>query len=214
MPTEGTSNQLRIGALILAAGRSSRMGEFKPLLEIDGTSLIEHALALFRNTGVEEIVTVIGYRSETLIPIIERAAARYVVNENYQKGMFSSIQKGVAELKDKCDVFFLLPVDIPCVRTATVRQLLAQYYENSSALVCYPQFDARRGHPPLIAASLIDHVISYVGEGGMRGLLRRYEDQTITVPVTDPFMLLDVDTKQDFLRLENELKKYTTECPR
>lgn len=209
MPIEGTGNQLRIGALILAAGRSSRMGEFKPLLEIDGTSLIEHALALFRNTGVEEIVTVIGYRSETLIPIIERAASRYVVNENYQNGMFSSIQKGVAELKDKCDVFFLLPVDIPCVRTATVRQLLEQYYENSSALVCYPQFESRRGHPPLIAGSLIDHIISYVGEGGMRGLLRRYEDQAITVPVTDPFLLLDVDTKQDFFRLENEIKKYT-----
>ena len=209
MPTEGTGNQLRLGALILAAGRSSRMDEFKPLLKINGTSLIEHALALFRNTGVEEIVTVIGYRSETLIPIIERAASRYVVNENYQNGMFASIQKGVAELKGKCDGFFLLPVDIPCVRTATVSQLLARYYENSSALVCYPQFDARRGHPPLIAGSLIDHVISYDGEGGMRGFLRRYEDHAITVPVADPFTLLDVDTKQDFLRLENELKKYT-----
>lgn len=205
---------MRTGALILAAGRSSRMGEFKPLLEIDGTSLLEHALALFRNTGVDEIITVIGYRSETLIPIIDRAACRYVVNENYQNGMLSSIQKGVAELKDKCDVFFLLPADIPCVRTATVRQLLERYYENSSALVCYPQFDARRGHPPLIAGSLIDHIISYAGEGGMRGLLRRYEDQAINVPVADPFLLLDVDTKQDFFRLENELKKHTTECSR
>ncbi|MHB8811093.1 MAG: nucleotidyltransferase family protein [Desulfobulbaceae bacterium] len=213
MPTEGTSKQLRIGALILAAGRSSRMGEFKPLLEIAGTSLIEHALALFRNTGVEEIVTVVGYRSAALIPIIERAASRYVVNENYQKGMFSSIQKGVAELKDKCDAFFLHPVDIPCVRTATVRKLLAQYSKNPSALVCYPQFDERRGHPPLIAARLIDHIISYAGEGGMRGLLRRYEEQAITVPVADPFLLLDVDTRQDFLRLENEIKKNTTECP-
>jgi molybdenum cofactor cytidylyltransferase len=211
VPTEEKSNQLRTGALILAAGRSSRMGEFKPLLEIDGISLLDHALALFRNTGVEEIVTVIGYRSETLIPIIERAASRYVVNDNYQYGMFSSIQKGVAELKDKCDVFFLLPVDIPCVRTDTVRQLLEQYYKNSSALVCYPQFDSRRGHPPLIAGSLIDHIISYAGEGGMRGLLRRYEDQAITVPVTDPFLLLDVDTKQDLFRLENEIKKYTNE---
>ena len=82
MPTAGTGNKLRIGALIPAAGRSSRMGSFKPLLEIDGTSLIEYAVTLFRNTGAEEIVTVTGYRSETLIPIIERTASRYVVNEN------------------------------------------------------------------------------------------------------------------------------------
>ena len=72
----------KFGALILAAGRSSRMGEFKPLLEIDGKSLVGHTLDLFRNTSVKEIVTVIGYRSEDLIPIIERAASRYVVNEN------------------------------------------------------------------------------------------------------------------------------------
>ena len=101
---------MKIGALILAAGLSSRMDEFKPLLEVEGKSLIENAIALFKDTGIEEIVTVVGYRAETLIPIIETASSRYVVNENYQAGMFSSIQKGVVELKDACDAFFLLPV--------------------------------------------------------------------------------------------------------
>jgi len=187
------------------------MGEFKPLLKINGTLFIESALALFRKAGVKEIVTVIGYRSEELIPVLEVASSRYVVNGSYQNGMFSSIKKGAAELRERCDAFFLLPVDIPCVRIATVKQLLEKYYENPSTLVCYPQFESRRGHPPLIASSLIDHITAYTGEGGMRGLLRRFEDQAINVPVDDPFVRFDVDTKEDFFCLENEIGKYTTE---
>jgi molybdenum cofactor cytidylyltransferase len=211
VPTGGTDNKLRIGALILAAGQSSRMCEFKPLLEINGTSFIKHALYLFRNTGVKEIVTVIGHRFEELIPIIEEVSCHYVVNESYQVGMFSSIKKGTVELSDKCEAFFLLPVDIPCVRTATIKKLLETYSENPSTLVCYPQFEARRGHPPLIASSLINHILAHTGEGGMRRLLRNVKDQAINVPVDDPFVRLDVDTQEDFFRLKNEMKKYTTE---
>lgn len=202
---------MKIGALILAAGRSSRMGCFKPLLEIKGKSLIENTVNLFRNTGVQEIVTVIGYRAEELLPVLVAISSRYVVNESYQNGMFSSIKRGVAELRDRCKAFFLLPVDIPCVQVATVKKLLENYYENPTTLVCYPQFDARRGHPPLIAGSLIDHILDYTGEGGMRGFLGRFEDQAVDVPVDDPFVRLDVDTKEDFFRLEIEMKKYTTD---
>ena len=201
---------MRIGALILAAGLSSRMDEFKPLLEVEGKSLIENAIALFKDTGIEEIVTVVGYRAETLIPIIETASSRYVVNENYQDGMFSSIQKGIVELKEACDAFFLLPVDIPCVSTATLRLLLDNFFEGSSTLICYPEFQSRRGHPPLIDSCLVDHIISYTGEGGMRSCLRRYEDRAINVPVTDPFVRLDVDTKEDFFRLKSEKINYAT----
>ena len=210
VPTGGTGNKLKIGALILAAGCSSRMGEFKPLLKIDGKSLLERAIALFRDTGAEEIVTVVGNRAEELIPIIRRTSSRYVANKNYQKGMFSSIRKGVAELKGRCDAFFLLPVDIPCVQAATIRQLLAAHNSNSSLPVCYPVFQNRRGHPPLIAARLIDHVISYTGKGGMRGFLRTYENHALNLPVDDPFVRLDVDTKHDFVRLKNEVRENAT----
>lgn len=200
---------MRTGALILAAGLSSRMGEFKPLLEIDGKSLVETAIELFRDAGVQEIVTVVGHRSESLIPVVESFASRWVVNEHYQEGMFSSIQKGVAELRGRCDVFFLLPVDIPCVRSSTVKQLLERYLENPSTLVCYPEFNARRGHPPLIAGSLIDQILTYVGDGGMRGLLRRHEGQAANVPVADPFVLLDIDTREDYSFLRGKIKNYT-----
>lgn len=211
VPTEEKADRLEIAALILAAGFSSRMGEFKPLLEINGISLLESAIALFRNAGIEKIVTVIGCKADSLIPVLGAVSSSYVVNEHYRDGMFSSIRKGAAELQGKCDAFFLLPVDIPCVRAATVRQLLKKYNANPSTLVCYPVFDSTRGHPPLVASRLIDDLLSYTGEGGMRGFLRSYEDHAVNVPVADPFVRFDVDTSEDFRRLKDELKNYTIE---
>jgi len=209
VPTKRSKNNKRFGALILAAGLSSRMDGYKPLLEINEKKFIEHALELFKNAGVEEIVTVVGFRAENLIPIIEAASSRYVVNNNYQNGMFSSIQKGVAELRNICDAFFLLPVDIPCVRSTTIQLLLKAFELDSSILVWYPEFQSRRGHPPLLASYLIDHIIAYTGNEGMRGFLRGYENRAVSVPVADPFVLRDVDTAEDLSKLKEELSKFS-----
>jgi len=209
VPAKRSESNKRIGALILAAGLSSRMDGYKPLLEINKKKLIEHALELFKNTGVEEIVTVVGFRAEKLIPIIKAASSRYVVNENYQDGMFSSIQKGVAELRNICEAFFLLPVDIPCVRKTTIQQLLKVFELDSSILVFYPEFQSKRGHPPLVSSNLIDHIIAYTGDEGMRGFLRGYENRAASIPVADPFVLRDIDTVEDFSRLKEELSKFS-----
>ncbi len=197
----------RIGALILAAGLSSRMAGFKPLLLIEGKTLVEHAIGLFKSTGVTDIVTVVGHRSEDLVPVVEAASSRYVINENFKAGMFSSIQQGVRQLRTSCDAFFLLPVDIPVVRPATIHQLLHEFYKSPATLICYPQFQARRGHPPLIDCSLADRILAYDGQGGMRGFLRQYEDRALVVSVDDPFIRMDVDTQEDLSRLRRELIK-------
>ena len=195
----------RIGALILAAGLSSRMRESKPLLEIRGKRLVDHAIGLFRSAGIENIVTVAGHRAKELISVVESASSRVVVNGNYEDGMFSSIRRGAEELNGTCDAFFLLPVDIPFVQVSTIQRLLDEFSKGSSILVCYPMYESRRGHPPLIDSSLIPQVLAHDGEGGLRGLLSKYDSQSISVPVEDPFVRMDVDTQEDVLRLKKEL---------
>ena len=197
----------RTGALILAAGLSTRMEGFKPLVKFHGMTLLEHAIGLFRNTGIDEIVTVIGHRSVDLIPFVEATSTRYVINDNYQDGMFSSIQQGTRGLKNTCESFFLLPVDIPFVHPDTILQLLDEFNNDSAVLVCYPQFNSRRGHPPLIDCTLADQILTYDGQDGMRGFLKRYEDQSIIVPVDDPFILMDIDTQKDLSSIKKELNK-------
>lgn len=190
-------NKDNISAIILAAGFSSRMKRFKPLLRIGEKTFAEHAIALFKRAGIGDIVTVVGHLSEKLIPVVKAASSRYVINDNYHDGMYSSIQTGVKALRHPCDAFFLLPVDIPFVLPTTIRQLSNAFCKNSLSMVCYPQFQSRRGHPPLINSKLIDEILSYSGQGGLREFLRSYENQAISIPVEDPFIRLDADTPKD-----------------
>jgi CTP:molybdopterin cytidylyltransferase MocA len=189
-------------AIILAAGFSSRMGKFKPLIRIGRKSFVEHAIALFRTSGIEEIVTVVGHRAKVLLPVVQAAASRCVINAHYTNGMYSSIQTGLKALKHPGDAFFLLPVDIPLVRPATIRQLAAGFDQHRAPLVCYPLFQSQRGHPPLINSQLIDALRRHDGKGGLREFLRGYENQAISIPVEDPFIRLDADTPQDLLGLK------------
>ena len=190
-------NKDNISAIILAAGFSSRMKRFKPLLRIGEKTFAEHAIALFKRAGIGDIVTVVGHLSEKLIPVVKAASSRYVINDNYHDGMYSSIQTGVNALKHSCDAFFLLPVDIPFVLPTTIQRLANAFCKNSLSLVCYPQFQSRRGHPPLINSKLVDEILSYSGQGGLREFLRSYENQAISIPVEDPFIRLDADTPKD-----------------
>jgi CTP:molybdopterin cytidylyltransferase MocA len=195
--------QGKFSAIILAAGFSSRMTAFKPLIQIGGKSFVEHAIALFRTAGIEDIVTVLGHRAPEMLPVVKAAGAREVINANHPDGMYSSIQAGVQAVEDSCDAFFLLPVDIPLVRPSTVRQLAAAFARHSAPPVCYPLFQSARGHPPLINSTLIDTIRGYAGDGGLRAVLRRHEEQSITVPVDDPYIRLDADTPEDLLRLKD-----------
>ena len=194
-------NRNKFSAIILAAGFSSRMAAFKPLIRIEGKSFVEHAVTLFRTAGVEDIVTVLGHRAPEVLPVVQRAASRGVINANHADGMYSSIQAGAKAVADSCDAFFLLPVDIPLVRPSTVQKLAAAFAQHAAPSVCYPLFEATRGHPPLINSELTDAILSYRGDGGLRAFLRRHEERSITVPVDDPFIRLDADTPQDLLRL-------------
>lgn len=197
-------------AIILAAGFATRMKGFKPLLRIGEKTFVEHAIALFKRAGIGEIVTVVGHGAEKLIPVVKAASSRYVMNVNYHDGMFSSIQQGIKALRHPCDAFFLLPVDIPLVRPTTVRQLCVVFGRNSFPMVCYPQFQSRRGHPPLVNSKLIDTILNYGGQGGMRELLRGHENHALSISVEDPFIRRDVDTRKDLLRIREEYALYAS----
>lgn len=194
--------ELSLAAIIPAAGFSSRMHAFKPMLKLGNKPLLAHSIGLFQQLGIADILVVLGHRHKELQPLVERLGANWIVNPNYPDGMFSSIQCGLQQLPPACDGFFLLPVDIPLVQPGTINQLIRNFSRNPSTLICYPQFDGRRGHPPLIKASLKRDILHFKGDGGLRALLRRHEADAITVPVVDQGIMMDADNPQQFSRLQ------------
>jgi CTP:molybdopterin cytidylyltransferase MocA len=195
------AEMVRIAALILAAGSSSRMGRFKPLLPLGTSTFIEEATARFRRAGIADVRVVIGHRAEELRPVLERIGARWVFNPDHEKGMFSSVLAGVRSFESSVEAFLLLPADIPLVSPSTVRALLEAWEAHGSGIV-YPRFGGKRGHPPLIPASVLKGGFPSDVPGGLRAVLARHEEAAADVDVIDEAVLLDCDTPEDYRSLE------------
>jgi molybdenum cofactor cytidylyltransferase len=184
-------------ALVLAAGCSSRAPGFKPLLPLGGATVVETAIGGLRRAGVADITVVAGHCATDLLAVLERLPVRCVVNERYRDGMFASVVAGVQALPAEATSFFLLPADIPLVRSHTIR-LLARAGRKTGAAIVYPVFRGQRGHPPLISARLAPAILSWKGEGGLRSLLARHEAAAHEVAVPDEGIMLDIDTAADY----------------
>jgi molybdenum cofactor cytidylyltransferase len=198
----------RIAGLILSAGYSSRMGDFKPLLPFGKYNTLTMQIRNFQKAGIQDIRVVIGHNAEKLITFIENAGAKWVLNPDYDKGMFSSIQAGARNLQNSSfNAFFLLPVDCPLIQWRTIRSLLETYRKNRVNIM-YPCFKGKRGHPPLISTDYIDEILCFEGTGGLRQILKRHEDQSLNIEVDDESILWDMDTKDDYNRLSKYFYEY------
>lgn len=194
----------KTAALILSAGSSMRMGEFKPLLRLQGCTVIESAVSCFRGAGISEIIAVIGHRAADMIPLLERIGVAYVINEDYSRGMFSSILAGVKWISGRFSGILLLPVDIPMVRPRTVEVILDGCRRSGKGII-YPSFLGERGHPPYISSKYFGDILSSDPSGNLRSVLSRFGDDSLSVEVVDQSVLMDIDTPEDLQNAESYL---------
>jgi molybdenum cofactor cytidylyltransferase len=193
-------------AVVLAGGLSSRMKQFKPLLPLGEATVTDHVIKTFLSAGVD-VLLVAGYRHDDIEAGIKKRDISIVNNPDYEKGMFSSIQAGIRRLQPTHKAFFILPVDIPLVRPATIRRLkeaAAQYPDN----IIYPTFAGKRGHPPLIPSSLIIAILGWGENGGLKAVLQAQEKLAREIPVADSNILFDIDTPEDYQLLLERYKRY------
>lgn len=199
--------QKKIAAVILAAGYSSRMGELKPLLPMGEGTVIEAVLQTFFRAGICDVRVVVGHGADRLLPVLEKLPVKIVHNPCYEKGMFSSVQAGGKDLEESgAEAFFLLPADYPLIAEGTLMGLM-ELYDRNPVMVIYPCYEGQRGHPPLLSCRVIREILDYGGQGGLRELLGKYEEEALELPVEDEGILLDMDTWEDYLKC---LAKYET----
>lgn len=195
-----------IVAIILAAGYSSRMGAFKPLLPFGETTVLERSIALFRAAGIADIRVVIGHRADELLPLLARLEVRPLFNGHYAQGMFSSVLAAAASLEAEDEAFLLLPVDFPLLQPESVATLL-RAWQRGVGKILYPTCRGRRGHPPLLATSYREAILAWPGHGGLRALLQQYQEDAMNIETGDEGILLDMDTPEDYARLRKALPK-------
>lgn len=193
-----------IGAVVLAAGRSSRMGAPKPLLPVGRVTAVERVVGALRDAGVEPIVVVLGHEAEALAPLLATLGVVIAFNADYDSGMFSSAQTGVAALPPGLDAFFVWPVDHPLVRPAVIRALRRGWSERGlaagggpSGLIIHPTCCGRRGHPPLLAASYRSVILSADRGATLHDVLAAHDGAAEEIEVEDLTILMDMDTPAD-----------------
>ena len=192
---------MRLGAVIAAAGLSSRMGAFKPLLPLGDSTMIGQVIAAFQGAGVAEIVVVTGHRARELESALSGTGVTFVRNPRYAvTEMFDSAVLGFRALTGRCDALFFTPGDIPLFSVETLKALAA-----SGAPAAVPVWGGHRGHPLYLTAGTAALLAADEGAGGLRGALGRCGVAVGEIPVEDEGILLDADTREAYLRLKERI---------
>ena len=185
-----------LASVILAAGLSSRMGAFKPLLEIGGQSMAHRVVELMQSAGADPVIVVTGHRHEELEAHLAGCGVRFVHNPDYASNQqLESLQLGLAALPGDCERVLVTPADIPLVRPDTVERLLT-----AEGDFIRPRCGERTGHPVVLAAGLIPFLLRYDGPGGLKGAISQSGCVVKNIDVNDPGVLMDNDTPADFRR--------------
>ncbi len=189
-----------IAVIVLAAGKSSRMGTSKLLLPLGAVSAIERLIGSVSRAKVDDIVVVTGHDAERIAPVLDKLAVRRVHNARYESGMFSSVRTGVKALADGVEAFLVLPADLALIRTEVLDRLIDGFRESGREIL-HPSCCGLRGHPPLVAGRCIDPLLQADGGCNLQDFFRVYPEAEVELEVEDLSILMDMDDEQDYRRL-------------
>jgi xanthine dehydrogenase accessory factor len=197
------SGPIRVTALVLAAGASSRMGQPKPLVPLHGQPLLARVLKTIRQIHPARTVVVLGAAADQVRSAVDLEGTTVVLNPDFREGMGSSLRRGAAAA-DPTGPLLIVLGDQPFVSGATVQKLLDRH-ASGDAKILVPTFEGVRGNPILLDPSVLPELDSIRGDIGCRAIFPGHIADLLEVAVPDPGILIDVDTPAELARLEEVL---------
>ncbi len=187
----------KTGAVLVAAGMSARMQDFKPMLPFGGSTVSRHMVSMLKDRNVDPVVVVTGYRAEQLENHLSHAGVRFVRNERpNETEMFDSIKLGVEEICGDCERIMILPIDIPALMPQTIRQVLM-----IDAPIVRTVCKGKPGHPVMIQTEVFPLIWKNRGEKGLRGAMESSGVPITNLEVEDEGIYKDMDTKEEYKEL-------------
>ncbi|RVU34778.1 4-diphosphocytidyl-2C-methyl-D-erythritol kinase [Hwanghaeella grinnelliae] len=184
----------RIAAILLAAGRSTRMGDRNKLLaDVDGRPMVRRVAETLAASKVIGITAVLGHEADTVRGALGDLSVNFVDNPDFAQGLSTSVKAGVSMLPEDCDGFIVCLGDMPTVRTADIDRLIAAFNPVEGRAICMPVHHGKRGNPVLFARRLAAEMAALEGDTGAKRLIGAHEDEVCEVE-TDSGVLLDIDT--------------------
>lgn len=192
-----------IGAIILAAGESKRMGFPKMLLPFHGATMIENVIANVFESLVESALVVLGAEKDKLIEVIKKTPATWCYNHNYKEGMLSSVKCGFQNLSLDIKVVLVFQGDQPLITSDVINSLI-EAYKSSGKGIAIPVYNGKRGHPLLIDRKYSNDIEKLDTHDGLRSLAYKFSEDVLEVETECPGILRDFDTYEEYINEINQ----------
>ncbi len=194
----GLYSRMRVGAVLLAAGQGSRMGNRpKALLQLQSVPLINRHLIALSGAGVDEVVVVTGFYHDQIEPLVQAFPVQMIRNEDPAAGQASSVRLGIETIGDRFDAVIMMLCDQPLVNAADITALIAAFKKRPYGEIVMPRVNGRRGNPIVLSGKAIGDILA----AGQNMYCRKYMDahpELISHYDTEnEHFVTDVDTEQD-----------------
>ncbi len=203
-PSAGRS----VAAIVLAAGRSTRMGGPNKLLEtISGKPLVRIAAEQALSSRASPVVVVSGHERARVEAALASLDVRLVHNPDYAQGLSTSVKAGLAALPPESEAAIVCLGDMPQVTSALIDRLIAAFDPERNALVVLPTFSGKRGNPVLWSRRFFPELMALEGDVGARHLIGAYPEVVTEVPVENAAAMVDIDTPDALRAAKAEMER-------
>ena len=197
-----TKNQ-SVAAILLAAGRSERMGAFKPLLPFGRTTVIEACINYLNAGGAETIVVVVGHNAQQVRQHLKNASVLFALNPDPSSEMGESIRCGVQMVPASASATLIALVDHPAIPPDVVKTLIDEWRRNAQLII--PTWHGRGGHPVLVDLRWRHELETLNPAAGLKPFFQSHADAVRRVPVGSEYVARDIDTWDDYARLYSDV---------
>ena len=198
----------RVAAVVLAAGRSTRMGAINKLIaEIGGKPLVRIAAEQALASSARPVIVVTGHQREKVEEALAGLPVRFAHNPDFAEGLGASLRTGIAAVPDDVDGAVICLGDMPQVDAALIDRLIAAFDPERGALIVVPTIEGRRGNPVLWSRRFFPDLRQIQGDVGARHLIASYAEAVVEVPVSGESAFVDVDTPESLSAVKAEIER-------
>ena len=188
----------KVAGLILAAGKSERMGRPKALLPFQRSCFLTHIFTEATHSELTGVTVVLGHQSDAILKALPEIEPHSLLNRDYEFGQLSSLQCGLKHLSSaQPDGVMVFLIDHPMVHRTLVNQLIEGFSRNTSSIVI-PSFEHRRGHPMIFGAELFNELLAAPLDQGAITVVRKHAHDILHLEVDEPGVLVDIDTPEAY----------------
>ena len=190
-----------LAAIVLAAGRSTRMAPRNKLLEeIGGEAMVRRVAKLALGCGASPVIVVTGYEGKRIGEALHGLDIQIALNPSYAEGLSTSLRAGLAALPTRCDGALICLADMPWVETSVLDALIAAFAANGPQAICVPTHRGRRGNPVLWGRFYFPEMMPLTGDSGAKPLMARHAAHVVETDVATESIFADADVASDLIR--------------